>query len=114
MDEFTFAEPANAPPPDAMPSAAAPATCTAAAPSGALGASETGGSPPGQLEERLPEAGDVVEYPLSVVVRDQLREERTAGLALLVGRNMDRGDASALRSMITSISPLWADCGLKD
>ena len=49
--------------------------------------------------ERLPQPGDVVEYPLSDVVLRQLDEEerRDAGVALLVGRNRDRGDARALR-----------------
>ena len=114
MDEFTFAEPVSAPCPDAMPSAVAPASGTTAAPSGALEASPADGASLGQLEERSPEAGDVVEYPLSEVVRDQLREERTAGLALLVGRNMDRGDASALWSITSPISLLWADCRVTD
>ena len=49
---------------------------------------------------RLPEAGDVVEYPLSDVVLAQLEERhRTAGIALLVGRNRDRGDARAPPSL---------------
>ena len=36
--------------------------------------------------------GDVVEYPL----RELEREGRDKGVGLLVGRNMDRGDAASL------------------
>ncbi len=41
---------------------------------------------------RLPAMGDIVEYPL----REQEREGRDKGVGLLVGRNMDRGDAALL------------------
>ncbi|KAK9842878.1 hypothetical protein WJX74_003834 [Apatococcus lobatus] len=48
------------------------------------------------LEERhtdsLPAMGDVVEYPL----RELERDGRDKGVGLLVGRNMDRGDAATL------------------
>lgn len=115
MDDFSFAEPATAPNPNAMPSAATQAvgldgpcngaasgTGAAAAPSPEqpeeAGGGMAQGAPPAEPGERLPEAGDVVEYPLSAVVRNQLQEERTAGLALLVGRNIDRGDASTLQT----------------
>jgi len=42
------------------------------------------------------QSGNVVEYPLSQVVRDDMQDGRSHGLALLVGRNMDRGDAKTL------------------
>eukprot|EP00891_Asterochloris_glomerata_P000287 jgi/Astpho2/287/fgenesh1_pg.00010_%23_49_t len=45
---------------------------------------------------RLPEAGDVVEYPLSEHVQRELMDGRTHGVGLLVGRNIDRGDAKKL------------------
>ena len=40
--------------------------------------------------------GDVVEYPLSDVVKQELQDGRSHGLGLLVGRNKDRGDAKTL------------------
>lgn len=40
--------------------------------------------------------GDVVEYPLSEVEKATLQDGRTYGVGLLVGRNMDRGDAKIL------------------
>ena len=40
--------------------------------------------------------GDVVEYPLSVVVKQELQDGRSHGVGLLVGRNKDRGDAKTL------------------
>lgn len=40
--------------------------------------------------------GDVVEYPLSEVVKQQLQDGRSHGVGLLVGRNKDRGDAKTL------------------
>ncbi|KAL3137318.1 hypothetical protein ABBQ32_006858 [Trebouxia sp. C0010 RCD-2024] len=43
-----------------------------------------------------PVVGDVVEYPLSKVVRQQLQDGRSHGVGLLVGRNKDRGDAKTL------------------
>lgn len=43
-----------------------------------------------------PVVGDVVEYPLSDVVRQQLQDGRSHGVGLLVGRNKDRGDAKTL------------------
>ncbi len=45
---------------------------------------------------RIPVMGDVVEYPLSEVTRQQLQDGRTHGVGLLVGRNKDRGDAKKL------------------
>ena len=45
---------------------------------------------------RLPVTGDVVEYPLSEVVKQQLQDGRSHGVGLLVGRNQDRGDAKTL------------------
>jgi hypothetical protein len=44
----------------------------------------------------VPAPGDVVEYPLSRVVMDDLQDGRTRGVGLLVGRNQDRGDAARL------------------
>jgi hypothetical protein len=38
----------------------------------------------------------VVEYPLREVERQELRDGRISGVGLLVGRNMDRGDARSL------------------
>ena len=40
--------------------------------------------------------GDVVEYPLSAVVKQELQDGRSHGVGLLVGRNKDRGDAKTL------------------
>ena len=45
---------------------------------------------------RVPEFGDVVEYPLRDVERQELQDGRIAGVGLVVGRNMDRGDAAKL------------------
>ena len=41
-------------------------------------------------------SGDIVEYPLSDVVKAELQDGRERGVGLLVGRNKDRGDASTL------------------
>ena len=43
-----------------------------------------------------PMTGDVVEYPLSDLVKADLQDGRERGVGLLVGRNKDRGDASKL------------------
>lgn len=43
-----------------------------------------------------PMAGDLVEYPLSDVVKAELQDGREYGVGLLVGRNKDRGDAKKL------------------
>ena len=40
--------------------------------------------------------GDIVEYPLSPAEQATLQDGRTHGVGLLVGRNMDRGDAKTL------------------
>lgn len=40
--------------------------------------------------------GDVVEYPLSAVVKQELQDGRSHGVGLLVGRNKDRGDVRKL------------------
>lgn len=40
--------------------------------------------------------GDVVEYPLSAVVKQELQDGRSHGVGLLVGRNKDRGDVKTL------------------
>ena len=45
---------------------------------------------------RVPEFGDVVEYPLREVEMRDLQDGRIAGVGLVVGRNMDRGDAAKL------------------
>ena len=107
------------------------ASDTVASAAGRADASDGGASAAGS-QPHQPQAGAVVEYPLSEctcggchsslvapvcfwllcglaevtlpdrncrcaaageVVRDQLRDGRSHGLALLVGRNMDRGDA---------------------
>ena len=44
----------------------------------------------------MPVTGDLVEYPLSEVTRQQLQDGRSHGVGLLVGRNKDRGDAKKL------------------
>lgn len=38
----------------------------------------------------------MVEYPLRMVERQELQDGRVAGVGLVVGRNMDRGDAAKL------------------
>ena len=43
-----------------------------------------------------PIMGDVVEYPLRAMEVAELDDGRIAGVGLLVGRNMDRGDAAKL------------------
>ena len=40
--------------------------------------------------------GDLVEYPLSEVVKELLQDGRSHGVGLLVGRNKDRLDAKKL------------------
>ncbi len=40
--------------------------------------------------------GDVVEYPLREIEREELQDGRRAGVGLLVSRNLDRGDAARL------------------
>ncbi len=45
---------------------------------------------------RLPEAGDVVEYPLSEHVQRELMDGRTHGVGLLVGRNYLLAQQNAL------------------
>ena len=90
MDDFSFAEAAS--------SDTSPITGSASVEPSAhqtVESSAGGGDDTLPAVGRLPEPGDVVEYPLSDVVKEQLQEERTAGLALLVGRNIDRGDKSA-------------------
>ncbi|KAL0035404.1 hypothetical protein WJX77_005166 [Trebouxia sp. C0004] len=67
----------------------------------ARAASQAGTSADGHLDatsndEGMPVMGDVVEYPLSEVTRQQLQDGRTHGVGLLVGRNKDRGDAKKL------------------
>ncbi|GMH41980.1 hypothetical protein BSKO_09899 [Bryopsis sp. KO-2023] len=46
--------------------------------------------------DRQPMAGDLVEYPLSDIIKEELMDGRVKGVGLLVGRNMDRGDAHTL------------------
>lgn len=56
-------------------------------------ASSSGSGAGGAAADRwsgMPQAGAVVEYPLSDVVRDELQDGRTHGVGLLVGRNIDR------------------------
>ena len=50
----------------------------------------------GPLCCRAPEFGDVVEYPLRAIECQELQDGRVAGVGLVVGRNMDRGDAGKL------------------
>ncbi|KAK9906520.1 hypothetical protein WJX75_003297 [Coccomyxa subellipsoidea] len=47
-------------------------------------------------DDGLPQFGDVVEYPLRDIEMQDLQDGRTAGVGLVVGRNMDRGDAKKL------------------
>ncbi|BDA46467.1 probable chaperone protein DnaJ at N-terminal half [Coccomyxa sp. Obi] len=49
-----------------------------------------------QADDGLPQFGDVVEYPLRDIEMQELQDGRTAGVGLVVGRNMDRGDAKKL------------------
>ena len=80
--------------------AAAPASPTVDAPAGLpaaeAGSADGGGARGGGGVGAPPEPGAVVEFPLSRVVRESLQDGRTHGLALLVGRNIDRGDAGAI------------------
>ena len=54
------------------------------------------GGAAGAAWEGMPTSGTVVEYPLTQRERDELQDGRTHGVALLVGRNCDRGDAAQL------------------
>ena len=47
-------------------------------------------------EASEPLTGDIVEYPLSDLVKSELQDGREKGVGLLVGRNKDRGDAAKL------------------
>lgn len=47
-------------------------------------------------DDRDPVAGDVVEYPLSSIIKEDLMDGREKGVGLLVSRNLDRGDAKNL------------------
>lgn len=76
--------------------AAAEADAAGSSANGSAGSSSSdGGSGAGAAGAALPVTGDVVEYPLGEVVKQQLLDGRTHGVALIVGRNMDR----------------WAACG---
>ena len=58
---------------------------------------------------RLPRVGDVVEYPLRSIETEDFADGRSHGVGLLVGRNMDRGDAAKLprdQLPICEIEPL--------
>lgn len=46
--------------------------------------------------DREPVTGDVVEYPLTSIIKEDLMDGREKGVGLLVGRNADRGDAENL------------------
>eukprot|EP00210_Caulerpa_lentillifera_P005719 g5469.t1 len=50
-----------------------------------------------------PQAGDLVEYPLSEVVKMELQDGRMKGVGLLVSRNKDRGDAKKLPSELLGL-----------
>eukprot|EP00884_Botryococcus_braunii_P018573 jgi/Botrbrau1/539/Bobra.0010s0014.1 len=62
----------------------------------AASASAAGSGPSASASTMLPQVGDVVEYPLREVEQKELRDGRTAGVGLLVSRNMDRADADSL------------------
>lgn len=47
-------------------------------------------------EDGEPQSGDLVEYPLSDLVKSELQDGREKGVGLLVSRNKDRGDAKKL------------------
>lgn len=51
----------------------------------------------------VPEAGDLVEYPLPAAHRLSDDDGRTAGVALLVSRNRDRGDARTLPAELLDV-----------
>lgn len=50
----------------------------------------------GESNKDTPMPGYIVEYPLSDVIKNELMDGRQKGVGLLVGRNMDRGDAKNL------------------
>ena len=69
----------------------------AAEPEAAAGAPPAGGGAAAGLDlEGQPAAGAVVEYPLPPQVVADLADGRSHGVGLLVGRNLDRGDAKRL------------------
>ncbi|KAK9817937.1 hypothetical protein WJX72_004542 [[Myrmecia] bisecta] len=53
--------------------------------------------------DRVAVMGDVVEYPLTELVRSELQDGRTHGVGLLVGRNIDRGDAAKLSADVLDL-----------
>lgn len=69
---------------DASPSGPAGAAAAAA------GASSSGGGGEESRWAGMPQAGTIVEYPLSQQQREELQDGRTHGVGLLVGRNCDR------------------------
>lgn len=49
---------------------------------------------PEHLRSGVAQFGDIVKYPLSDVIKANLQDGRDYGLGVVVGRNIDRGDAS--------------------
>lgn len=47
-------------------------------------------------DDGAPGPGDIVEYPLSDIIKQDLMDGREKGVGLLVGRNRDRADAKNL------------------
>jgi hypothetical protein len=81
---------------------AAPGARAAAAASAAVVTGSTA-DPDAPSAELIPEAGDVVEYPLPAAHRRGPDDTRARGLGLLVSRNMDRGDARALPPQLLDV-----------
>jgi hypothetical protein len=80
------------------PGARAAAAASAAAVTGGVADASAGSA-----AELVPEAGDVVEYPLPAAHRRGPDDTRARGLGLLVSRNMDRGDARALPPQLLDV-----------
>jgi len=62
--------------------------------------------------DREPDVGDLVEYPLPQVVKDEMMDGRTHGVGVLVSRNKDRGDVKTLPEELLGrceIDPLAED-----
>mmetsp|Transcript_3854 Transcript_3854/g.6594 ORF Transcript_3854/g.6594 Transcript_3854/m.6594 type:complete len:431 (+) Transcript_3854:160-1452(+) len=66
-------------------------------------------APPSVGKDEFIQVGAIVEYVLSAAVKADLQDGREKGVAILVGRNVDRGDRKTLpegRLYLTEIEPL--------
>lgn len=73
------------------------------------------GTSGGEKEEA--QMGDVVEYPLSAAAQANHGDGRTKGVGLVVGRNLDRGDAHKLSPEyleMVELEPLYCEEGSQD